>query len=84
MCECEKLVQLFTALSHTLISRPTHGLFTFYAVQMIAEELLKQKARDEKLAATEEKVRKMDESNMRKKILDFLKEHPEYCDSFME
>ena len=51
---------------------------------MIAEELLKQKARDEKLAATEEKVRKMDESNMRKIILDFLKEHPEYCDSFME
>ena len=54
------------------------------AVQKIAEDLLKKKARDEKLAATEEKVRKMDEGNMRKKILDFLKEHPEYCDSFLE
>lgn len=52
-------------------------------VQKIADEVLAKKAREEKYAKAESDVHEMNEDEMRSKILDFLKKHPEFCDDFM-
>ncbi len=46
--------------------------------------LFKEKAKAEKLSTAKTSVKKMSESSLRNRITDFLEQHPEYCDEFIE
>ena len=54
------------------------------SVQRMLKEAQQEKAKREKLAATQTSVRNMAEAKLRSRIAAFLDQHPEFCDNFME
>lgn len=54
------------------------------SVQRMLKEAQQEKAKKEKLAATKTSVQHMAEAKLRSRIVAFLDQHPEFCDSFME
>ena len=46
--------------------------------------LIKEKAKAEKLSTAKTSVKEMSESSLRNRITEFLEQHPEYCDEFIE
>lgn len=52
------------------------------ALQNILKKALQEKAKKEKYAVAKEKVNTMDSDELRRRIVDFISAHPEYCDDF--
>lgn len=53
-------------------------------LQNILKKALQEKAKKEKYAAAKEKVNTMDSDELRRRIVDFIGTHPEFCDDFTE
>ena len=62
----------------------TWGIQELNCVIQQLNALLKEKAKAEKLSTAKSRVKEMSEKSLRTKIADFLEQHPEYCDDFIE
>lgn len=58
--------------------------FELISVRKMLKEAQQEKAKKEKLTATQNYVRRMDEAALRSRIIAFLERHPEFCDNFKE
>ena len=62
----------------------TWGVSELISLQRMLKEAQQEKAKKEKLAATINSIRSMEEPVLRSRIATFLEQHPEFCDSFIK
>lgn len=62
----------------------TWGFQELTEFRQILKEAQKEKAKREKMTLAQHAVKRMNEAKLRNRVAQFLDQHPEYCDDFME